>query len=162
MEEVKAFEDLGCDQPGQNGNSYYSPQLLNVIMKKYIAFLPFWTKILTYKRFPGVLHRRPNNGMIEGYIGELKTIIRENKASLGKFGTIRVGRYIEKKKELIDVQVAEIKGGYSQSKFQREVKSKPKGEMLYEQLAQANENWKGKGMGGKKKGDSLFFSKSQS
>lgn len=142
-------------------NAFYCPQLLNVVMKKYIAFIPFWTKILSTKRVPDVDHPRGNNGMVEGYIGNLKTLVKADSASLGKFGTIRVGRYIEKKKELVRLQIKEIYAGYSQFKYKYSRKT-TKNDLAHDDLVSTSENWRGKGKPKeKKKKKSFFFSSSQ-
>ena len=101
--------------------------------------------------------------MVEGYIGELKTTIKGDSSALGKFGTVRVGRYIKKKKELIQLQIKEIDVGYAQAKFPRKVTKKVLPDMLYDDLTLTSENWRGKGKDKekKKKKDSLFFSSSQ-
>ena len=112
-------------------------------------------------RIPDVDYPRANNGMVEGYIGDLKGIVKSNNAALGKFGTIKVGRYIEKKYELIQLQIKEIDVGYSQTKFQRNKNTrKASSQMVYDDLSLTTENWGGKGKMKKKK-EKLFFSSSQ-
>lgn len=45
-------------------NPHYNPRFVAVMMKKYIAFLPLWTSILTSLRSSNFT--RANNGIIEG------------------------------------------------------------------------------------------------
>lgn len=92
-------EDTGEKLPK---NKFYSPQFLQICFKKFIAFIPFWTKNLSHIRFPGEDYSRPNNGMVESYFSDLKTSIRQQELTLGKFGTLRVGRYIDFLKEQLE------------------------------------------------------------
>lgn len=136
-------------------NMLYSPEFLQQALKKYIAFLPFWTKILTAMRFPNMVYPRSNNGMVESYIGELKGDIKENSLKLGKYGTARPGRYINFQKDRTSSHIKQLTIGYAQYREKRQGKKKEDKDMVYEDLDSQQENWKGKATKTKQK--SKFF-----
>lgn len=149
-------EDTGEKLPK---NKFYSPQFLQICFKKFIAFIPFWTKNLSHIRFPGEDYSRPNNGMVESYFSDLKTSIRQQELTLGKFGTLRVGRYIDFLKERIEVDIKEMSLKYADRRTPRTPKKKRDQDMLYEELGSQEEDWRGKGKTKEKmkQRESMFF-----
>lgn len=96
-------------------------------------------------RFPGIDHPRPNNGIVEGYIGDLKTDIKNNHLTLGKFGTVRVGRYIDFQKSRMESHLKELTVGYAQVRDkQKSKKSLKENEVTHSQVHELQENWGGK------------------
>lgn len=127
---------------------------MEVVLKKFVAYIPFWSKMLTSLRFPGKTHPRPNNGIVEGYIGDLKTSVKENHILLGKFGTVKLGRYIDFQRNRMQSDVKQMTANYSEAKYKR-VQKKDNTEIEHDQLAGQSENWRGKSTA-KKRGP-LFF-----
>lgn len=105
-------------------------------------------------RFPKSNPVRANNGYVESYIGDLKTDIKEQKLKLGKFGTIRLGRYVDYQRVRMEIHVKQIKACYAQTRDKRAMKRGS--ELMHEELDSQNENWKNKGKP-KKSRRSLFF-----
>lgn len=75
-------------------------ELLQLFLKKYVAYLPLWTPILTFKELPGNAtlkdkqkYNRSNNGMIESYHHIKKTLIADCKF-VGDVRTVRLDDYI--------------------------------------------------------------------
>lgn len=136
-------------------NKFYSAEFVDVCLKRFFAFLPFWTKCLTSLRIHDKEVPRANNGMVEGYFGSLKTAVRENNLKLGKFGSVRVGRYIDFQRERIEVDIKEMSIGYVDSRSKRTPKKKRDADMVYEELGNQEENWRGKAKGKSQK--TIFF-----
>ena len=51
-------------ESGKVANKYYNPTFAALFLKKYVAFIPFWTGLLTSIRFKNM--KNANNGIIEG------------------------------------------------------------------------------------------------
>lgn len=58
---LRSFVDT---KKGKNFNKYYNPTFAAIFLKKYIAFIPFWSRLLTSIRFKNM--KNANNGLIEG------------------------------------------------------------------------------------------------
>lgn len=57
---IQSFEDID----GTDKNPYYNPKFAAIFLKKYIAYLPFWSGLLTSLRYEGM--KRASNAIIEG------------------------------------------------------------------------------------------------
>lgn len=126
-------------------NAFYSPVFLNVVLEKWIAFLPFFSKILTAMRFPNIASDRPNNGYVEGYHKGIKSELKTNQASLGKFGTLKIGRFISFQRKRMENDIKQLSIGYNEARSKRISKKKVHSEMVaYEELDNRFENWKNK------------------
>ena len=90
-------------------NEYYCPEFIEDLLKKTIAYLPFWSAVLpSLNSDSNEDYVRPNNGMIEGYFSQLKSNIKDEK-SIGKFGHIKIGRYVRYIRQKIDVDAKKIR-----------------------------------------------------
>lgn len=58
---LRSYKD---DESGNVKNIYYNPTFAAIFLKKYVAFIPFWSGLLTSIRFKNV--KNANNGIIEG------------------------------------------------------------------------------------------------
>ena len=147
----EANENIGV------GNAFHSPLFLQLCLKKFFAFLPFWTKILSNLRFPEVQHSRANNGMVEGYFSKLKTDLKQSHLSVGRFGQIRITRYIDFQRNRLLSNVLQINANYPNAKYKR-FNKKTKTDISYEDLPSQVENWRGKSSSRSKRRKPAFFS----
>ena len=144
-----------------SGNTFHSPLFLQTCLKKFFAYLPFWTKILTQLRFPDAQHNRANNGMVEGYFGKLKTDLKQNHLLVGHFGQIRVTRYIEFQRDRIMANILQINANYPNTKHKRSSKRLKADniDISYDDLPLQVENWKGKSTSkSRRRKQPVFFS----
>lgn len=66
----KFAENFELKNASKKVNSIYNPTFVDVFLKKYLAFLPLWTPVLTALRSRNF--NRANNGIIEGMLSLLK------------------------------------------------------------------------------------------
>ena len=61
------YNDFANDIPKSKGivtSSFYNPSFVAIFLKKYVAYIPLWSQILTKMR--SITTERANNGYIEG------------------------------------------------------------------------------------------------
>lgn len=82
-------KDIKVESNSQNDekNTFFNLKLLDLLLKKYLAFLPLWSGLLNEK---GV---RYSNSYIENYFGKVKFEIDSSKGVLG-FGLLKTARFL--------------------------------------------------------------------
>lgn len=73
-------------------NPFYCPDFLDYFVKQQLAYLPLWSHLMTAIKFPDA--PRGNNVIVELSFRDKKKNIRESSTRVGKFGTIKPGRYV--------------------------------------------------------------------
>lgn len=63
---VRSSASLRIKKSSLTENPFYNEKFASVLLKKYIAYLPLWSSLLTAIRSTTV--QRTNNGMVEGKI----------------------------------------------------------------------------------------------
>ena len=133
-----------------NENELCCTKFLEDLLKKSIAYLPLWSAVLpSYDIDPDEVYFRPNNGMVEGYFGQLKSGITDNK-SIGKLGNIKIARYVRFMRNKIETDAKIIRVQLPQKHPQRKSRK-----MVAESaLAYSQEQWKNRS----KSSTSIMFS----
>ena len=72
-----------------NRNPYYMPKLISIILKKYIAYLPLWTNIITDNTRP-----RFSNAPVENHFNKIQNVVLTQK-------NLRCTRFIRYHRELV-------------------------------------------------------------
>lgn len=89
-------------------NKFHSPDFAKSFMKNHLSYLILWGNVMTYQRNKSKSVKRANNGSIENYFLQKKNVFREDSLETGKFGVVRVGRFIRHYSKIIDAKVKEI------------------------------------------------------
>lgn len=99
----EAAEQLDEGDP----NDFYCPTLLDHLLKHYFAYLPWWTIYIASSQEKSA--RRSNNARVERHFRDIKDTCAEYRAKICRLGSIRVGRYIATRDEMVraDLKIVE-------------------------------------------------------
>lgn len=127
--------------PEGTPNEVHSPAFLKLFLKKYLAFLPFWSIFLISARSSSQASRN-NNARIERYFRMIKDRVEEKSLELGQLGHVKLGRYVEFNQDLIDSLSVEISLNLGPHLCQKHPKAKKT-----DNLNNVDSKWKKNGRG---------------
>lgn len=134
-------DSLEQSQVGKE-NELYSPTFVKLFLRKYLAFLPFWTLFVTSSRSAGPATRN-NNARVERHFRAIKDHVDEKSLASGKLGNVKLGRYVEILQDYVDTLSAEITMDLGPHLSQRNPKSK-KTQHINNTLSQWNKKGRGR------------------
>lgn len=125
-------------------NPYFCIEYAKDFLKKHISFLPLWSAVLPSINLAKTeKYKRPNNGCIEGFFGNIKNSIRLNK-EIGKLGNIKIGRYVRFMRDKVITDAKEIQLKIPDRHISRKPNSSKSKEPSQSTVCAEREMWKGK------------------
>lgn len=77
------------DDEEDDANPYYLPDVLDHLLKHYIAYLPWWTIFVAATQVPSA--KRSNNARVECHFRDIKDTCDAQRVKICRLGSIRIG-----------------------------------------------------------------------
>lgn len=98
---VTIKENADIDNHGNKINEFYSHDFIQILITKYMPYVPLWSRLILAKKYPSKC--RLSNSYVESYFGNMKSNILEGERSM------KCSRFVRKNREYLLAAYKEVK-----------------------------------------------------
>lgn len=121
-------------------NALYSPDFVNLLLKRPIAYLPLWTIFLGTALY-GPNFKRSNNARIERSFKAKKDAVRNAYKVIGEMGKVKLGRYVKFEERRLDLLYKEVALRIPRRTASRRRKTAGDDSLSQKDISTQQENW---------------------